>query len=271
MKFADCDGVSLRFAREGLGDVTAVLLHELGGALDSFDAVAPILAVTGLAVLRYDARGAGLSEKPRRPFSLDDEADDLAALLDTLAIAAPVHLVGVAAGAAVAALFALRRPARVATLALCAPALSVPPDRRAYLVERSERAVRDGMRSIAEATLARSFPEHLRAETFSPYRARFLANDPVTYAHANLALAGSRVVERLGAIAHPCLVLAGRHDLLRPPSEVETVADRIPGARFAVLDSGHIMPVQAPDAMAAALLDHIAGARRLSPAAEART
>lgn len=269
VSFAHCDGLSLRFAREGRGDESAVLLHELGGALDSFDAVAPLLTQAGLGVLRYDARGAGLSEKPRHPFSLDDGADDLAALLDAVGIVAPVHLVGVAAGAAVAALFALRRPARVATLALCAPALSVPADRRAYLIERSEKAVRDGMRSIAEATLARSFPEHLRGDRFADYRARFLANDPVSYAHANLALAASCVADRLGAIPHPCLVLAGRHDLLRPPAEVEAVADLVPGARFAVIDSGHVMPVQAPDAMAAALLDHIAGARRASTVTEA--
>jgi 3-oxoadipate enol-lactonase len=269
MSFACFDRVSLHFSREGRGEAVAVLVHELGGALTSFDAVAPLLAAAGLGVLRYDARGAGLSEKPRRPFSLEDGVDDLAALLDSLAIDAPVHLVGVAAGAAVAVLFALRWPERVATLALCAPALSVPPERRAYLVERSERAVRDGMRSMAEAALARSFPEHLRGEGFAVYRARFLANDPVSYAHANLALADSRVVEKLGAIARPCLVLAGRHDLLRPPPEVESVASLIPGARFAVLDSGHIMPVQAPDAMASALLAHIAGARRMPKISEA--
>ena len=51
-------------------------MHEMGGTLDSWDAVAPALAET-YRVLRYDQRGAGLSEKVRQPYSNDTAVDDL--------------------------------------------------------------------------------------------------------------------------------------------------------------------------------------------------
>ena len=253
MRWIESNGASLRVAEEGVG-ATLVLLHELGGSLESFDAFVDHL-VGRWRVVRYDQRGAGLSEKPPGPASLVDHARDLAGLLDALDLAQPCHLVGVAAGAAVAALLALDHPGRVAGLALCAPALGVAPERRAYLTERAALAERAGLRAVAEASLANSYPAALRGdgETFARYRARFLANDPAAYARANEALAEASVEARLGDLAVPCLVLAGRHDLLRPPDAVRAAAERIPGARLAVIESGHLMPVQAPAAMAAAV------------------
>ncbi|HYP11823.1 MAG TPA: alpha/beta fold hydrolase [Xanthobacteraceae bacterium] len=59
--FVDANGVSLHYALAGAGR-SVVLLHELGGTLNSWDGVVPRLA-EHFRVLRYDQRGAGLSEK----------------------------------------------------------------------------------------------------------------------------------------------------------------------------------------------------------------
>ncbi len=250
MTWLDVNGLSLRTELEGSGPRLLVLIHELGGSLESFDGLTPWLS--GCRTLRYDQRGAGSSEKPRRSFTMDDHASDLDSLLDALRLDGPVHLAGVAAGAAIAVAFSRSRPDRVASLSLCAPALTVPPERRAYLRERSDAAARDGMRAIVEPSLARSYPDHLRGarDLFEAYRARFLANDPVAYGLANAALSDARLDDALCRISVPCQVLAGRHDRLRPPTEARLVADRITGATFHVVESGHIMPVQAPREMA---------------------
>jgi 3-oxoadipate enol-lactonase len=262
----DTGAVSLRARISGDGLQTLVLLHELGGALESFDGLMPALE-RAFRVIRYDQRGAGLSEKPPAGFSLADHVADLGATLSASGVSGPVHLAGVAAGAAIAVAFRLAEPARVASLSLCAPALTVAPDRRAYLAERSERARCAGMRAIVEPSLARSYPDHLRGDgtTFATYRARFLANDPVAYGHANMALADADLEGRLGDLRSPCQVLAGRQDLLRPPEAVRAVAERIPGATFALVESGHIMPVQAPDEMAERLLSFLCGVGRETP------
>lgn len=256
MSFTALPDITLHVCEEGAAGPALVLVHELGGTLHSFDDVAAALCHR-FRVLRYDQRGAGQSEKPRRAFSVADHADDLAALLAARGITTPVLLAGVAAGAAIAVAHALARPRDVAGLVLCCPALVVPADRRGYLAERSALAAREGMRAVADATLERSWPRHLRTDgvAYARYLARFLGNDPVGYGHANLALADAALEARLDQVAVPCRVLAGRHDLLRPPAQVEGVAARIPGAVYQVVEeSGHLMGVQAPGAMADAIL-----------------
>ena len=140
-------------------------------------------------------------------------------------------------------------------LVLCSPALTVPAERRDYLAARSTLAARRGMRAIAEATLDRSYPPALRGDgtEFLADRVRFLANDPVTYGYANMALVDATLAPLLGTHCLPCHVLAGRHDLLRPPAQVAAIAACIPGATFAIVESGHLMSVQAPDVVAGEL------------------
>jgi len=267
--WAELPSISLRYSLSGTGPRSLVLLHELGGSLDSFDGVLPLLEHR-FRILRYDQRGAGQSEKPRARFTMEDHAADLAGLLAATGLLPPILLAGIAAGCAIAVMHALAAPAVTAGLLLCAPALHVAPDRQAYLQERSDRAVAAGMRAVEEASLSRSYPPALRgdAAVFARCRAGFLANDPVCYAHANLALAGSRLGPHLAGLAVPCQVLAGRHDLLRPPDEVQATAASIPGAGFAVVDSGHLMAVQAPAAVAAAILTL---AERTAPAGVGET
>jgi pimeloyl-ACP methyl ester carboxylesterase/alkylhydroperoxidase family enzyme len=203
-------------------------------------------------VLRYDLRGAGLSEKPRRAFSFADHVKDLSNLLAALGLHGPVHIVGVAAGAAIAVSFALDHSDRVGSLVLCAPALSVDQDRVHYLVQRSDLAIREGMVAVCGDTLDRSYPPVVRRDQTAHlnYRGRFLANDPVGHAHSNLAFAEVDLVARLTELNAPCLVLAGIHDLLRPQDKLRRLAQIIRGAEFALIDSGHLVPVQAPAEMA---------------------
>ena len=61
MNWIDVNGAALRYDLSGAGDPTIVLVHEMGGTLDSWDHVLPALS-RGRRVLRYDTRGAGQSE-----------------------------------------------------------------------------------------------------------------------------------------------------------------------------------------------------------------
>lgn len=250
----EINGVTLRVTQAGSGGPTVVLLHEMGGTLESWDAVTPLLAER-YTVLRYDQRGAGGSGKLRRPVSLDDLAEDVEALVAHLGIARPVHLAGIAVGAAVALLAAVRHPESVRSLVLVSPAMGVDPSRRQYLLQRAAEVERAGMAAVADAALANSYPAEVRRDrdAYQRYRARFLAQDPIGYALWNRALA---VVDEAGfptAIHCPVLVVAGRHDRMRPPDKVAAFAARLPGAATAVLDGGHLLSVQAPEALASAM------------------
>lgn len=99
-----------------------VLVHGATVPLWAWDAQAPALARAGFRVLRYDAWGRGLSDRPDIKYERGDYVRQLAELLRRVGWAGrPVHLVGLSLGAAVAAEFTARHPARVRRLALISP------------------------------------------------------------------------------------------------------------------------------------------------------
>src|SRR5712672_2932605 len=149
MDFIESGGVGLRCELSGGGDRTLVLVHEMGGSLESWDDVAPRFAKSR-RVLRYDTRGAGLSQKVRGELTLDTMADDIAALLDNLGIAGKVALAGIAVGGAIAHHFAARYPERASAVAVGSPATGIAPDRRAAALERIAKVEALGMAFAVE-------------------------------------------------------------------------------------------------------------------------
>src|SRR3954462_8747798 len=121
MDFIELNGVGLRYELSGKGDRTLVLVHEMAGSLESFDGVVPRFAESR-RVLRYDTRGAGMSEKVRGELGIDAMAEDVAALLDNLGIAGKVALAGITVGGAIALHFAARYPERTSAVAVGSPA-----------------------------------------------------------------------------------------------------------------------------------------------------
>ena len=85
MHFIELNGVALRYELSGTGDRTLVLVHEMGGSLESWDEVVPHFAPSR-RVLRYDTRGAGMSQKVRGELTYATMATDVAAQLDALGI-----------------------------------------------------------------------------------------------------------------------------------------------------------------------------------------
>ena len=84
MKWIEVNGVGLRYELAGSGAQTVLLVHELGGSLESWDATLPAFQ-RHFRTLRYDQRGFGQSEKTSGTLALADVVADIAALLDALA------------------------------------------------------------------------------------------------------------------------------------------------------------------------------------------
>src|SRR5271154_4625592 len=175
MNWIEVNGTGLRYELSGSGPSTLVLVHEMGGTLDSWDQGLGALS-NGRQVLRYDTRGAGLSEKINGVVTWNDMADDLKALLDALHITGKVALAGIAVGAAISVHFAVRHPDRAAALVLHGPATGVSADRRQATLDRAATVQDGGMRGVVETSLAASYPPIVRhdQETFAAFRARWL-------------------------------------------------------------------------------------------------
>lgn len=257
MPFIDANGVSLHYALEGERGPAIVLMHELGGTLNSYDAVAPRLA-RRFRVLRYDQRGAGLSEKVRQEYTNDMLVDDFVALAKGCRLDPPYHFVTVAAAATQSLRFLEQYPDQVGALVLCNPAPGVDASRAAALDERAALAMREGMRASLPTTLALSYPPHLGARAaYDAYLGRYLANDPVCFGFAFRALARSNMLFMLPQIHCPAMVVAGRHDTVRLPAGSAELAKRIPGARFELIEAGHFLPTQGPEPLLALLEDFL--------------
>jgi len=254
MNWIEVNGTSLRYDLSGEGKTTLVLIHEMGGTLDSWDQVLPAVNNTR-RVLRYDMRGAGLSEKARGAVTWDAMAGDIRALLDALDISGRVALAGIAVGAGIAAHFATSYPDRAGALVLHGPATGLTGDRRQAMLNRAAMVEANGMRSIVEASLAASYPPVVQhsAEAFRSFRARWLGNDPGSFAAINRMLANQDITGNLSRIACPTLVTAGVHDGLRPPAVIEPMARQIPGAQFLELNSGHFASMQTPGLVSQAI------------------
>ena len=241
---------ALHFRVEGAGANDAVLLHEIGGTLASWDRLVA-LASPQFRLIRFDQRGFGLSEKPRAEYGLDDLERDAGRVLEAAGVQSRFAICAAAGASALAVRLALAMPDRVTGLVLCSPTLTMDEAARAQTKERAARVIAAGMAGIIDMAMERMFPLPVRDEGFSEYRHRFLANDPIGFALANLALAGMELP--LEKVTCPVQILAGRHDI-RPPEIVAQVAERFARCEFRIIEDGaHVLPVQSPGAIMHAL------------------
>ena len=255
MPWIEAGGVGFHYRLEGASGPSVIFLHEIGGSLDSWDGIVPDLAKS-FRVFRHDQRGFGLSEKVRQSYSIEALVEDMENLARAVSLAPPYHIVSLAASSMQALTFYQRNPDSVASLVFCNPAPGVDPSRADALNKVAALAEQEGIRGILPAMLDKSYPPALSdRETYENYRGRYLANDPVGFAHAFRMMARTNLLDLLPTIHCPSLVIAGRQDTIRAVSVTEGIAKKIPSTRFEILDAGHFMPTTSPKALLALLQD----------------
>src|SRR5262249_6350236 len=115
----DVNGISIHFDLAGDGP-SVVLLHEMGGTLDSWDGIYPALNQR-FRTLRYDPGRSALSETVRQPIATERLADALEAVLQGSGLSPPYHFVTVAAATMQGLIYTTRHPERVASFVFCNP------------------------------------------------------------------------------------------------------------------------------------------------------
>jgi proline iminopeptidase len=85
----------------------------------------------------------------------------------------------------------------------------------------------------------RNFLLEMAHDLFSPGPRPKMRSEPLIFGYSQL-LKGWTVMDRLGEIKVPALVMAGRHDFLFPPEHQAILADRIPNAKLVLIErAGH--------------------------------
>jgi 3-oxoadipate enol-lactonase len=247
-RFVVVNGVSLRYELRGSRGPVVVLIPEVGMGLEDWDEVLPGIAA-GRRVLRYDPRGAGLSEKIRGVVTYGDHVEDLHALLGQLAMTEPVTLVGAAMGGGIALQFAARFPQQVRALVALSPATGASAAARPNMLADADKLEQMGVRAWIDYQQPDVYPPSLHGsvERVARWRALQLANDAASWAASTRMIANADFSGVAEQVRCPALIVAAAFYPPRPPERVKLIADAIPGAQFAVLDTGHFMPVQAPE------------------------
>ncbi|MCP2278074.1 3-oxoadipate enol-lactonase [Nocardia amikacinitolerans] len=251
--------VELRSESYGDGSGEAVLLvNALGSDLSIWDDYVRPLADKGFRVIRCDTRGHGDSPVPLGPYSLGDLGGDLEAVLDRHAVES-AHVVGISLGAMTGLWLARHRPRRVRRLVACCT--SARPGNPQGWRTRAAQARAEGMAAIATASVSRWFtPEFAAAHPVFVAGKRLLTADTPAegYAACCEAIAEIDLLDELPAITAPTLVLSTARDPAFPPEDGKAIAERIPGARFRIIDNAaHLGTVEQPGPFLTAIADHL--------------
>jgi len=255
--------------REEDGKLPLLCLH--GGPGATHDYLEPLQAVseTGRRVVFYDQLGCGKSDLPNDPslYTVELFVDEVGAVRTELGLE-HVHLFGNSWGGMLAMEYALTKPAGLESLVLASSPASIPQwvEETGKLRAELPQDVQDtlGRHEEAETT---SDPEYEEA-CLAFYRRHVCRTDPwpecvlrsfdflkkngLVYrtmngpseSHVTGTLLEWSVVERLGEIDAPTLVVTGEHDEATPAIN-RTVSEGIPGAESVIYpNASHMAHVE---------------------------
>lgn len=255
------DRLEMYYERAGAGP-PLLYISGTGGDLRAkpniFDSILP----QHFDVLAYDQRGLGRTERPPGPYSMQDYADDAAALLDAVGWARCL-IMGVSFGGMVVQEFAVRHAERVERLVLACTSsggeggasyplhelegLSIPErarkmiglnDSRFSAMEHDnpERFARITQTTIDGMVAAAGWPDD------SPSHDNVLPEEGARFQLE--ARQGHDTWSRLASLSMPVLVCGGKYDLIAPPENSIALASQIPAARLQMYEGGHLFMVQ---------------------------
>lgn len=198
------------------------------------------------SLIRYDARGNGMSDWEVPEVSLEVFVRDLEAVVDAAEVAR-FPLLGISQGAAVSVAYAAKHPERVSHLILYG----------GFALGPLKRSPEEKARREAFTTLVRlGWDDQIVRDIFAsrlipdgtPEQRRVLAEQQRTITSAECAARYLHAVgnfdirDLLPQVKAPTLVMNTRDDITAPLEAAKSMASGIPGARFVVLPgANHVL------------------------------
>jgi pimeloyl-ACP methyl ester carboxylesterase len=179
-------------------------------------------------------------------------ADDLAALLDVLAIREPIVLCGLSMGGYIAWQFWKRHATRLAALVVCdTRAAADTPETARGRLGTAEQVLSQGPQGLVDTMLKKMFAEETvrtQPAIVAATRQVMLGTSPAGIAAALLGMAARPdMTSELARINVSTLVVCGEHDVISPSAEMRGIANAMPNAQFVEIPrSGHLTPLEKP-------------------------
>jgi 3-oxoadipate enol-lactonase len=233
------DGTRIHYEVTGKSGATPVLMIQGLGASKNAWNLQRIAMATRFRIISFDNRGAGRSDKPTEPFTLEQMADDALAVLDAAGIET-AHVVGASMGGVISQIVAVKFPHRVRSLTLVCTACRNHPWRQELLQSWAKTAADKGMIEVGKEAAQwvmspRSFRRLVPAFTWmGPLAALRPRHSFVSQIDAILNTRED-LVDQLSTITAPTMVIVGNQDILTPRGDSEEIAERIPNAELVVI------------------------------------
>lgn len=247
------DNIHLYYEIIGEGE-PLLFIHGLGSSSRDWENQVNFFA-EHYQVILFDVRGHGKSSKPPGPYSIPLFAADTAKLLERLGIA-PVHVVGISMGGMIAFQLATSHPEMLKSLVIvnAGPEFIMQTLKERLQTWQRFMVVRIfGMRKIGEILSERMFPKPEHAELRDIFVERWAENDPRAYRESMHAILGWSVMDRIGGITCPTLVIASDEDY-SPVEEKKSYTEQIPKGELAIIaDARHGVPAERPEEFNAVL------------------
>ena len=233
------DGTRIHYEVTGRPGATPILMIQGLGASKNAWNLQRIAMATRFRSISLDNRGAGRSDKPTQPFTLEQMADDAIAVLDAAGVET-AHVVGASMGGVISQIIAVKYPHRVRSLTLVCTACRNHPWRQELLQTWAHTAEEKGMIEVGKEAAQwvmspRSFRRLVPAFTWmGPLAALRPRHSFVSQIQAILDTRED-LVDELSSITAPTMVIVGNQDILTPRGDSEEIAERIPNAELVVI------------------------------------
>ena len=204
-------------------------------------------------VLAPDLRGFGASDTGSGIATMERFADDLAELADCLSLTARgIVLCGLSMGGYIAFQFLRKYAALLRGLVLCNTRATADSDEvRENRYRLATKVRQEGPEAVVHQMLPKLVSDETRRER--PECLDRLETMMRGASREGIAAAALGMAERpdssalLSSLPCPALVIAGEFDALSPSSEMQAMANAIPGVRFEVIPgAGHMTPMEKP-------------------------
>ncbi|MHB8112209.1 MAG: alpha/beta fold hydrolase [Bellilinea sp.] len=200
-------------------------------------------------LLLYDCRGMWQSQRPAGPYTMEQHADDLAALLTALNVPS-AHIGGISYGGEISLAFALKYPHMTRSLIVSSSVSHSEPVLKGLIDAWIAAARARDPRLLFEVTYPLNFSSayiHANQASLEVAGARYAQLDMDAVLELFDCFQRLNITAELHRIIAPTLVLVGELDILKPRMYSEIIAREIPGAQLVVVPgSGHALCLEKP-------------------------
>jgi pimeloyl-ACP methyl ester carboxylesterase len=253
------NGLDFNVRDIGSKEPALVFLHYWGGTGRTWDLVAKQLSDRHRCVAP-DLRGWGGSDRSASSYDLHTQADDVAAIIQSLGLSQYI-LVGQSMGGKIAQILGARRPDGLKGLVLVAPApptpMGAPKEQRDAILNSYQNA--EGVEIALSILTHRQISPELRKQvTEDTLGGASAAKTAWTQEGMTLDISGL-----VGNINVPTTVIVGDADKVETESVLRReLAGRISGTEFIILpDVGHLSPLEAPNELGTAITKAVSNVR----------